>query len=114
MGQSIMAGWTWRDYQEKDPAALLRLRASNPQLYKDLFEAHYGRKCVIEDEEVKRVTDPRLKAYENIHSFAVTSSWTWKDFKDKDPEQLIAMRGKHPERYKQLFEAHYGRKCVIE
>ncbi len=38
------ASWTHRDYEKKDHKALLKMKSEQPDQYKELFEAEYGKK----------------------------------------------------------------------
>lgn len=36
--------WTWQDYQDKDPQALLRMENEVPEIFATLYQDHYGKK----------------------------------------------------------------------
>jgi ATP-dependent Clp protease protease subunit len=45
------AGWTIRDWEKKDSKGLLKLKASDPDAYKALFEAAYGEVVVAAEQK---------------------------------------------------------------
>jgi len=46
MASQDRSKWTWKDYQEKDPKALLRLQDEIPEMFAALYQDNYGKAYV--------------------------------------------------------------------
>ena len=89
-------GWTYSDYQEKDPIALAKLHENQPLLFDALYKAHYGHSSV----------KPSSKT--QVRSTEDRTNWTYSDYQEKNPAALAEIHENQPELFDRLYKANYG------
>ncbi len=104
--------WSYRDFDRKDPLTLLALKREQPEIFRQLFVAHYG-----SEPKGLNLTAPLTQPVGTLN--AVTTAhlnaperqgWNIRKWETDAPNELAAMRSHDPDRYEALFTAHYGPK----